>query len=82
MNEIILIGEVTSKVIKANNGKISMVYLKVNDETYNKTEYIPICFRSMNYDYLISLKGKEIGISGHVESKPYNRIFVDVIKVL
>lgn len=79
-NEIILIGEVTSRIIFSTKNKISTVYLKVNDEIYNRVDYIPVCFRGMDRDFLLSIKGKEIGISGHIESHPFNRIYVDVLK--
>lgn len=81
-NEIILIGEVTSRIISSTKNKISTIYLKVYDEIYNKVDYIPICFRGMDRDFLLSLKGKEIGISGHIEPRTFNRIFVDVIQVV
>ncbi len=81
MNEVVLIGEVSSKIIKSDKKKLSTVYLKVKDTINNKCNYIPVYFRCMNHDFLLSLKGKEIAISGHIEPSAFNRILVDVIHV-
>ena len=52
---------------------------KTDDAINDKCNYIPVCFRYMNHGFLLSLKVKEIAISGHIEPSVFNRIFVDVV---
>lgn len=83
MNEIILIGKVLPRVKYFRKNNISVVYLNVDDDSSNtKYNYIPIIFRNINHKFVLSLKGKEIAISGHIESSTFNKIFVDVFKVI
>ena len=82
MNEIILIGKVTRKIIESNKNKITTVYIEVKNEDKNKNDYIPVCFRCINHNFIISLIGRSTAISGHVETDTFNRVFVDVINVI
>ena len=82
MNEIILIGEVSSRIIESKRNKTTTVYLKIKDMIDDKSLFIPVCFKCMKHDLFFLLKGKEIAISGHIEPSLFNRIFVDVIQIL
>ena len=82
MNEIILIGEVSKKIIESSKNNITTIYIKVKNEEKNKNDHIPICFRCINHNFIISLIGRHIAISGHIEADAFNRVFVDVINVI
>ena len=77
MNEIVLIGEVSSNITYFENDKILTLYLKVYNHIFCNHDYIPVNFKSMNYGDIKNLKGKEIAISGHIEMRNNPIIFVD-----
>ena len=79
MNEIILIGEVLSNITYSKNSNISTIYLKVYNNDSNNCNYIPVNFKSINYNNIKFLKGRRIAISGHIEMMNNPVIFVDVL---
>ena len=48
MNEIVLIGEVSSNITYFENNKILTLYLKVYNHIFCNYDYIPVNFKSMN----------------------------------